>query len=39
MKLKTLNNYYCKSGFGPKDSSLEIFIKGYKKARQMGYIN
>ena len=43
-KLDEIKNFkqlfnYCKSEFGPKDSSLEIFIKGYKKARQMGYIN
>jgi len=29
---------YVKSGFDKEDSSLEIFVKGYKKARQMGYI-
>ena len=29
---------YVKSGFDKEDSSLEIFLKGYKKARQMGYI-
>ena len=29
---------YVKSGFDEEDSSLDIFIKGYKKARQMGYI-
>ena len=42
-KLDEIQDYkqlfrYVKSEFGKKDSSLEIFIKGYKKARQMGYI-
>ena len=42
-KLDEINDYqklfkYAKSGFSYIDSSLEIFIKGYKRARQMGYI-
>ena len=42
-KLDEIQDYkqmfrYAKSEFGKKDSSLEIFVKGYKKARQMGYI-
>ena len=42
-KLDEIQDYkqlfkYVKSGFDKKDSYLEIFIKGYKKARQMGYI-
>ena len=42
-KLDEIQDYkqlfrYVNSEFGEKDSSLEIFVKGYKKARQMGYI-
>jgi hypothetical protein len=42
-KLDEIQDYkqlfrYVNSEFEEKDSSLEIFVKGYKKARQMGYI-
>jgi hypothetical protein len=42
-KLDEIKDYkqlfrYVNSEFEEKDSSLEIFVKGYKKARQMGYI-